>query len=95
MSNQTIRAQYDKPEDAILAFSKELAQYVDAMSRMFLQLKTENAEMHDFWRGEQYEKFSRFLETSVGDAAKQLKVLHALQSDLSKKALLLREARNL
>lgn len=95
MSSQTIRAQSDRPEDAILAFARELEQYIDAMSRTFLQLKSEQANMHDFWRGEQYEKFSAFVDLSVADAVKQLKVLNALHADLTKKAMLLREARNI
>lgn len=94
MSGQTIRAQSDRPEDAILAFAKELEQYIDAMSRMFLQLKRENTGMREFWRGEQYDKFSAFVDASVADAVKQLALLNALHGDLTKKALLLREARN-
>lgn len=95
MNNQTIRAQDVRPEDAILAFAKELELYIDAMSRIFLRLKTENAAMHDFWRGEQYERFSAFVEASVADAVKQLRILNSLHGDLSRKAMLLREARKL
>ncbi len=48
--------------------------------------------MHDFWRGEQYERFSAFLDASVADAVKQLKLLHAMEADLARKAKLLQEA---
>ena len=92
MSEHTIRAQTEHPEEAILAFSKELGEYVDTMSRLFLQLKQEHANMHDFWRGEQYDRFSAFLEATVAEAVKQLKLLHAMEGDLARKAKLLREA---
>lgn len=92
MSEHTIRAQTENPEEAILAFSKELGEYVDTMSRLFLQLKQEHANMHDFWRGEQYDRFSAFLDATVADAVKQLKLLHAMEGDLARKAKLLREA---
>jgi len=47
MNNQTIRSQFEHPEDAITAFSKELEQYINNMSKLFLQLKKKNMEMHD------------------------------------------------
>jgi uncharacterized protein YukE len=93
MNNQTIRSQFEHPEDAITAFSKELEQYINNMSKLFLQLKKKNMEMHDFWRGDQYERFSKFVELSVTDAVKQLKILNSLQSDLERKAMLMQEAR--
>ena len=92
MSEHTIRAQTEHPEEAILAFSKELGEYVDTMSRLFLQLKQEHANMHDFWRGEQYDRFSAFLDATGADAVKQLKLLHAMEGDLARKAKLLRDA---
>ena len=39
MSEHTIRAQTEHPEEAILAFSKELGEYVDTMSRLFLNVR--------------------------------------------------------
>jgi len=45
------------------------------------------------WRGDQYERFSKFVELSVTDAVKQLKILNSLQSDLERKAMLMQEAR--
>ena len=92
MSEHTIRAQTEHPEEAILAFSKGLGEDVDTMSRLFLPLKQEHAHMHDFWRGEQYDRFSAFLDATVADAVKQLKLLHAMEGDLARKAKLLREA---
>lgn len=93
MSN-VIQSTDKNPVVVLNQFIKELDVFIQQSVANIKKMKTKHQQMANFWKGEQYSRFTAALNESIKDAAKELNELQELKKQLMKSAAMLKDSTN-
>ena len=87
-----IQSSAKDPSVVLEQFIKSLDIFIKESVVNLNRMKSKHQQMASLWKGEQYNKFSAVLATSIKDAAKELAELESLRKQLLVKAAQLKKA---
>lgn len=90
--NNTIQSSVKDPTLVINQFIKQLDIFIKESILNINKMKTKHQQMSNYWKGEQYNRFTAILSQSIKDAAKELTELQKLREQLAKKAQILAQS---
>lgn len=90
--SQVISSQVRNPEVVIAEYIKQLEAYIASTTALLKKINENHIKIGSSWKGDQYDNFTLILQTSISDAAKELKKMIMIKDKLKKSAELLKIA---